>query len=222
MAVRGGEEFARRVGGDIMERLHPGYIPPEVLAQQRMLKKFEGRLGVVGNLIDPDEDLKDDDELEARASSTAQALVDVGVADQGTAIELRPLVPEEATVDPLLNSRRQKAVMFLRHTLAHDHDITSIATPNPPIMPSKRRDSPIDIAATWGAITSELSLLTEQVRDRFNRRPAMLAIAGTPYSQAVLEAQPGQRERVDHYGLLVLQRVGTLPEDNLLVPAASG
>lgn len=220
MAVRGGEQFAQRVGGNILQRLHPGYIPPEVLAQQRLLKQFEGRLGVVGNLIDPDDEgLKDDDELEARATSTAQALVEVGVADENTAVELRPILPEEATADPITSDRRQKAVMMLRDTLASDYDITSVATPYP-ITPSKRRDTPVDITATWGAISEELSLLTEQLGDGSHRQPAMLAITGAPYSRAILEERPGQSERVDHYGLLVLQRVGTLPEDNLLVPVA--
>lgn len=219
MAVKEGEQFAERIGGNILQRLHPGYIPPEVLAQQRFLRQFEGRLGVVGNLIDSDDaGLEDDDELEARATSTAQALVEVGVADEHTAVELRPILPEEATADPVTSSRRQRAVMLLRDRLAKDYDITSVATPYP-ITPSRRRDAPVDITATWGAISEELSLLTEQLDDRLHRRPAMLAITGAPYSQAIREERPGQSERVDHYGLLVLQRVGTLPEDNLLVPA---
>lgn len=218
LAINGSGHLARRMGGNVVQRLHPGYISPEVLAQQAILKRFEGRLGVVGNLIDPDDSLEDDDELEARASSTAQTLVEAGVADPDTTVELRPILPQDAITNPVLNDRRHKVVGFLRRVLAQDHDITSIPMPDP-IMPSARQDSPVNVAATWGAISTELGLLTNQLNDRPQRRPAMLALTGTPYSRATLESQTGERQHLERYGLLVLRRVGTLPEDNLLVEA---
>jgi hypothetical protein len=221
-AVKGTGHLARRAGEEVVRRIHPGYVPPEILAQQAVLRRFEGRLGVVGNLIEPDDSFEDgdeDNELEARTLSTAQALVDVGVVDEDSAVELRPVLPEDAILDPVANDRRRKVVRLLGHALAEEHGVTPVPFPDP-IMPSERRDSPINLTATWGAISEVLSLLSNQLEDSQRRRPAMVAITGTPYSQAIREAQAGKSQRIDHYGLLVLQRVGTLPEDNLLVEAS--
>lgn len=219
--VKGTGELARDISGGVVQRLWPGvYISPRVRMQQAFLRNFEGRLAIAGNLLDSDGGPKDDDELEARAVSTAHTLVDIGVVDPDTAVELRPVLPRDAAEDPEVNDRRARVVDILRNTLAEDFDVTSIPFPDP-ITPSERRDSPIDVTATWGAITSDLRDLTHQLHDGEGRRPAMLALTGRPYSQAILEAQPGQPEHLDHYGVVVLQRVGTLPEDNLLVPAAA-
>jgi hypothetical protein len=221
MAFRSGGHFARDLGEKAIQRMWPGvYIPPKVRIQQGILRRFEGKLAMAGDLIDPNGGLEDD-ELEARASSTARALVDIGlVSDSTVALELRPVLPKDAVDDPVLNDRRKKAVRLLEHTFAHDYDITSIPFPSP-ITPSEHRDSPIDIAAAWGAISADLSDLSRQLRvGRANPRVAMLAITGTPYSNAFFEAQPGRSEYLDHYGLVVLQRVGTLPEDNMLVPVS--
>jgi len=119
-AIKGSGHLAREIGGNVIQRMWPGiYIPPKVVAQQAVLREFEGRLAVAGNLIDPDDGLEDEDELEARASSTAQTLVEVGVVDPETAVELRPVLPEDALRDPVLNDRRQKVVQLLGHTLAN-------------------------------------------------------------------------------------------------------
>lgn len=220
MAFRSSGNFARDLGGKAIQRIWPGiYIPPKVRIQQGILRKFEGKLAMAGDLIDPDGGLEDD-ELEARASSTARALVEVGVVSESTvALELRPVLPKDAISDPVLNNRRERAVQLLEHTFAQDYDISSVSFPYP-ITPSEHKDSPIDIAATWGAISADLSDLSRQLRvGRARPRVAMLAITGTPYSNAFLETQPGRSQFIDHYGLVVLQRVGTLPEDNMLVPA---
>lgn len=219
--VRGGTNVVRGLGESAVRRIWPGlYIPPKIMAQQAVLREFEGRLAMAGDLMDPNDSLRDEDELEARASSTAQALVEVGVADPETTVELRPVLPGDALRDSALNTRREKVVRFLRHALAHDHDITAIPNTHP-IIPSEHKASTVDPAAAWGAISAELDLFSHQLgMDRtVQRRPAMLAITGTPYSQAILETQAGRSQHLEHYGLVVLQRVGTLPEDNILVPA---
>ncbi|HXE10276.1 MAG TPA: hypothetical protein VN554_02510 [Verrucomicrobiae bacterium] len=220
-AAHGAGRLAREVSGGVVQRMWPGvYISPAVRRQQDYLRRFEGRLAVSGDLMDTDGGPKDDGELEARAASTVQTLVDVGVVDPDTAIELRPVLPEDAVEDPAVNSRRDRVLELLGNTLAADYDVTSVPF-SEPITPSAHRDSPIDVTATWGAITSELRNLSNQLHDGIHRSPAMLALTGTPYSQAIHEAWAGESRHVDHYGVVVLQRVGTLPEDNLLVPAAA-
>lgn len=220
-AAIGAGEMVREASGVVVQRLWPGvYISPRVQRQQAFLRKFEGRLAMTGELMDPDDGPKDDGELEARVASTTKALVKTGVVDPDTAVELRPILARDASEDPAVSNRRDRVMDLVGRSLAQDYDVTSIPFPDP-ITPSARRDSPIDVAAAWSDITDGLRDLTRQLHDGMHRHPAMLALTGPPFSRATLEARPGEPQHLDRYGVVVLQRVGTLPEDNVLVPAAA-
>jgi hypothetical protein len=233
-AIRGSGHLARKLGGNVVQRLQPNSIPQEVLErfspdilevlkQQAFLKQHVGRVAMVGDLIDPDNSLEDEAGLKARASSRAQTLVEVGVARPDTVAELRLVAPKDAIDDPVVDDHFERAAWFTRHALAHDHGITSMPFDDP-ITPTERRDAPIDLAArraTWGGITDGLVLLSEQLDDdESQRRPAMVAFMGAPYSNVTLEDQAGESRLLEHYKVLLLRGVGTLPEDNSLVPAS--
>ena len=213
--------LAVRLGGCMARRIRPGYVPPDVLARQATLRRFEGRLGIAGNLMDLDPDSLDS-ELEANVSSTASDMVDGGLVDEDTTVELRTLLPADVLRSPTLSIRREKVVRMLGHTLVREHGVEAILNTHPIIL-SEHEGSQVDIDATWSAVTSELDGFLHQM-NRMRRGPgqhlAMMAITGYPYTQAIFENRVHvSRGQLEEDGLLVLDHVGKVPEDNRLVSA---
>lgn len=225
-AAASGGRMVRGVGENILHRVQPGYIPPEVVARQAVLKRFENRLAVV-DLINED---TPEDELEVQAYTTADRLVDEGVIAQHTAVELRPVLPADTLEDPELNRKRARTVELLQLAFEEDHNVLAIPQPHP-IMPSEHRDSPIDPQVAWGTLAYELDGLWRQLSDRDRRddEPAMLGITGAAYERVMFGGHIAIRdersqdlvplELVDEPDgdLLVLEHVGERPEQNRLV-----
>jgi hypothetical protein len=238
MAIRSGGHRARRVGEIAVRRLQPNDIPPEVLERlppdflgmmerQAFLKEYGvGRVAMVGDLIDPDDVFEDEATLKARVSSRVQTWVELGMARPDTVVEFRPVASREDIDNPVLNDRLndrfERTAWFARRALAHDHDVTAIPVPDP-ITPVERQDSPMDIPArraTWRDMTTDLILSSKQPDDRSQRPPTRVHFMGSPHSSAILEGWGGERLFLQNYGTLILKRVATLPEDNLLVPVS--
>ncbi|MFI5271396.1 MAG: hypothetical protein ACHQT9_05150, partial [Candidatus Saccharimonadales bacterium] len=161
LAVRLGEGVVQQA-----QKAQPDYVPPEILEQQAVLRNFENRFGVVGHLLERDGTER---QLRDRVASTAYAMVEGGLVDEHTAVEIRPVLPVDALRDPVLNARREAAVDLLKFTLAHDHDVTAIPNSHP-IMPSEHEDSPTDKTRTWSVITAELDGFSHQIDETFEDR----------------------------------------------------
>ena len=189
------------------------HIDPEVLAQQAILRQFTNRFGIAGNLLDPKVPLN---QIEARASWAAYTMVDEGIVEEGSLVELRPLLPEDALRNHQLNQRREVVIGKLRQILALEYDISAIPN-NHPIMPTEREDSPADITKTWRIITSELDGFSHQM-DNNVRQLAMLAVSESDYVKKVFSGQPIlESDSIDQGEILVLRHVGWQPNENVLL-----
>jgi len=209
-AATSGGRLAMNAGEGLIHRVQPGYIPPEIVAQQAVLKRFEHRLSIV-DLIDTG---TSEGELTDRAYGTVDTLVEESLVDQRTAVELHPVLPEDALWNPALNERREKALQVLQ--LAFEEDNIMALPYSHPIMPSAHEDSPIDIEATWRAFAPELYGLSRQFRSDGEYEPAMLAITSPAYEQALFWGKAAITGESGNGTFLVLEKVGRLPKDNSL------
>jgi hypothetical protein len=212
-AVHGGLSVIR-YGGNLAQRALPGYIPPEILETQAILKQFEHSFGVAGDLLDKE---SPEDELTDRVSQTAKAMLDRGLVNEDTAVELRPVLPEDSLWDPVLNNRRKMVVGMLRDTLFNTYGVEAIYNTHP-ILPSEDSDEPVDEADIWGAIAFELDGLLHQIGyDHPQSRLAMLAITGPDFMERFFGEQivSGSHGPVTDK-FLVLEHVGAVPQENLL------
>jgi hypothetical protein len=214
MAADGGRSILHGLGEDLVRRTQPDYVPPEVQERQAVLKRFEDRFAVVGNLMERDLTAQ---EMETRMSWIAYELVDEGVADEDTCIELRPLLPEDTFYDTELNARREMVVTSLSVILKRDYGVQSIYNSHP-ITPSDHEDSPIDVTAAWGSIATEMEGLSHQVGQGPEKKVAMLAITNRAYEEKVFGLYiVGNNARATRDELAILRHVGSTPEENLLL-----
>jgi hypothetical protein len=201
------------MGEDILHRVQPGRIPPEIVAQQAILKRYEHRFGVVSDFIDDGSD----DELEVRAYMAADEMVEQGLVDEHGIVELRPVLPEDALRDPVLNARRTRAIELLQLAFEEDHNVQAVPGTHP-IMPSRHFRARIDAGDTWDAITPELDGLTHQFRgDGAYGNPSMAALTGFGYERTMFGGGGITISGSPRAGnLLALQAVGERPDDNVL------
>lgn len=212
IASRGGR-FVRRYSENLIEQAQPDYIPPEILAQQAILTQFKNRFGVTGKLMDHE---TASDDLEALTSWTAYSMVDEGLADENTLVELRPLLPEDSLRDPILNIRRETTLDLLCRHLSGDYGVKAVLNSHP-IMPTNNSDSPVSTADTWGAITHELDGMVHQYKEGSQQKLAMLAISESAYADKIFQSQTLEEDQsIAQTGLLILRRIGRHPKDNLL------
>lgn len=206
-------KFIVNAGEEVVHRVQPGYLPPETVRQQAVLKKFEGRLGIACDFID--EEISDG-ELEDRAYMLADEVVDHKLADQLSAVELRFALPDDALSNPVLGERRQKALDLLQLAFEEDHNVMAIPNSHP-IIPSQHMRSRIDTATTWRAFAPELDGLSHQFRNDRVYDPAMVAITGYGYERTMFGSGDvkvlGSPKSGD---LLALEHAGERPEDNAL------
>jgi hypothetical protein len=180
---------------------------------------------MVGDLINQDDVFEDDAKLKAGVSSRARTWVEAGVARPDTTVEFRPVASREDIDNPVLNDRlndRFERTAWFAIRVLDDHGVTAIPVPDP-ITPVARQDSPMDVPArraTWRDVTTDFILASKQPDDRSPRPHTMVNFMGDPLSSAILEDWEGESRLIEHYGLLVLRRVATFSEDNLLVPAS--
>ena len=212
LALMLGEEVAHQV-----QQAQPDYISPEVLEQQATLRHFEDKFGLIGNLLVREGSGR---VLKDRVARSAHALLEEGLVDEHTAIELRPVLPADALRDPVMNSRREEVLDMMRFRLSSEYDVTAI--PNTfPIMPTEHEDSPVDRSATWGAIAEELGGFTRQLLHEDDVSPqshlAMLAITGPSYVDRYFGSQIAGHNSTSSHGLMVLKHVGLTSRDNWLV-----
>jgi len=211
-----GGRLVLNAGAGLIHRVQPGYLPPEVVARQAILKRFERRLSVVSGIIDRD---SSDDDLEVQAYMTADAMVDNGLVDEHGIVELRPVLPEDALRDPELSARRARAVELLQLAFEEDHNVMAVPSTHP-IMPSRHTRSPIATADTWRAFAPELDGLAHQFRgdrDYSEGGLAMAALTGFGYERTMFGSGGVKLTGSPRVGnLLALQTVGERPEDNVL------
>lgn len=206
--------FALRYGGELIQRVRPGYISPEVQEQQATLKDFEHHFGVAGDLLE----LVDDDELERRVSLTAEAVLETGLIDDTTSlIELRPVVPYDSLKDRTFNARTEKIVGMLRDTLSQNFGVDAIYFSHP-IIPAEHEYSPNNPLHTWGEVAKELDGYKHQmVSHTSHEHLAMLAITEPTHLDHFFGPQVASGpEGPLPNRFLVLEKVGRLPEDNVL------
>lgn len=236
--IRGGGQRVRRLGENVVQRLQPNSIPPEVLEtlppdflemmeRQAFLKRHGvGNVAMFGDLIDSPDIVENEAKLKARVSLRTRTLVKAGVARPGTTTVFRPVVAREIVDDPASNDRFnyhfEKTAWLAVRALDNDHGVKSIPVPDP-ITPVERKDSPMDIPArraTWRDITTDLILGSKQLDDGSQDCHTMVTFMGSPCSTAILEDWEEERQFLPNYELVVLRHVATFPEDNLLVPAS--
>lgn len=202
------------LGAAVMRRVLPEHADPEILEQQDTLRRYEDRFAVAANVIDGE---VPESELEARVSWVASLVVNEGVADQQTCIEVRPLLPEDTLYDEELNARRERVIKALSAILRDKYGIQSVFSTHP-ITPSDREDSPIDPADAWGPITHELDGLAHQIKPNSRQKVAMLAITNISYERRLFGPQiVGDHSSAATDDFVVLRHVGSDPQDNLLL-----
>lgn len=202
------------IGAAVVRRILPEQADPEVLEQQDILRRYEDRFAVAGNLMDEE---VPDNELDARVSWIASLVVNEGVADKQTCIEIRPLLPEDTLYDRELNARRETAVKRLSDILRNEYGIQSVFSTHP-ITLSDHEDSQIDVIAAWGSITHELNGLAHQIKPDPRQKVALLAITNTSYEHRVFGPQiVGDHSPTATDDFIVLRHVGSDPHDNLLL-----
>jgi hypothetical protein len=217
-AANGGRLALRRAG-DIARRVQPGYVPPEEAARQADLRRFQGSVVMAGNFIGSDSPRA---ELEARVSSATDALAARGLAKEGAAFEVRPVMPADTLYYPVMNRQREEVTELFETRLAEDHGVLIVRNTYP-ITPSEHEGSPVDTAMVLGALSPELVYLSHQMRDKPQKQLTMLALTGPPYTQRIREEQAvtavakGDQPARDE--LLVLEHVGDRPDENWFAEA---
>jgi hypothetical protein len=219
-AATDSSRFALGIGRNLVQRAAPGYIPPDILAQQQMLRLFKHRAFVAGNLIDPEISKR---KLKSNVSSVVEATVDKGLAGKDTTIEVRPVLPWDAYFDPDVSERSREVTELLEQGLKDNGVERVIANAHPimPSMPLERREV-VSTIPTWpAALAAELDGLSLQAHQEPIDRLAMLAFSGVPHSIRMFGGQSVKDDRLDHLvhnRLLALGHVGTWPEETLLIP----
>jgi hypothetical protein len=199
----------------LSRRVNIDYIPPEIEASQRTLKKFQGKFGIVSLLDDAPEDI-----TEARISWTAYSMLDEGFVDQDTVVEVRSLLPFESFEDPALNQKRHGTVRKLGDLLTREYGVTALPNPHP-ILP--KEEEGVSVSSVWKAISEELDGFDHQMRGD-DRKLAMIAITGTDYARSIFSGEIAfPEDRLASNDILALRHVGSHPRENLLLePQDSG
>lgn len=164
------------------------------------------------DLIDPDVST---DDMEIRAYLAADALAEQGMVDEGTFVQARPILPEEALGDPVLNKKRQRAMEIFQLALEEEYNV--MAADSYPITPSASERSRLGRNAAWQAIAPELDGLALQFLEDDNYEPAFVGITGRAYERTMFGGHAAVilgRPTGSH--LLALDSVGARPQDNVL------
>ncbi len=209
--------FLTRTAERIGRRLPfaPDRISPDIVAQQGLLKQFENRFGLTAGILE----VSDQDMQRARASWTAYTLVDEGLADDDTVVEMRLLLPEESLEVPGKISRSVDKMAELREILADEYDVCAVPNSHP-IMPTKEYEETADTDTVWRSISSELEGFSRQMRlDSAQQDLAVLAITEAAYAKNIFGGQVlFDGESLEHNQTILLHHVGPEPRENLLLP----
>lgn len=203
-----------RYGFGVVNRLRPGYVAPKVVDRQALLRNFRGRIAVAPSIMDPVDFASEselEDELRPRVSATAAEFVERGHIDEGTAVEVRTVLPPSSLLDKDTNQQRKIAVGMMGETLESDYGM-NVATQTHPMMPPESGDA----TATWGIIAEEMDGARHQLGDD----AAMIAMTshedmGRFFGNQV--AAPQKQLAAESSGkIALLETVGKKPEDNVL------
>lgn len=204
---------AQQLGALVIPR-SPFGVSREAADSQTIIKGFNGRFGVATGLLEAE----DADVLEDRAALTAHLMVHERMVDPQTELEIRPLAPEDALRDEDFTAEYLVASSALRDVLGKEHGVHAMAN-SMPIMPTKHEDSAVDAETFWTAMSGELEGLDLQMRTERERQPAMVAIAQKPYAHRILSRQVHYEDGdLDDSPMLIMQRTGEIPRENLLLP----
>lgn len=202
---------AGNAGIDFLQRATPGRLPPELVAQQAILKQFERRFGMI-NLID--EGISDDD-MEIRAYLAADALAEQGMVDEDTFVQARPILPRESVGDPVMDKKRERAMHIFQLALEEEYNV--MAEDSYPIVPSERERSRIGRNVAWQALAPELDGLAHQFLEDGNYEPVFVGITGRAYERTMFGGHAAViMGRPRGSNLLALDSVGDRPQDNVL------
>jgi len=219
LVSEGSGNALRGLGVALASRALPNYVHPRVKAHQSVLKQFEDRFAVIGNLMDRE---IDEEELDERISWAAHSIVDEGVVDQNTCLEIRPLLPEDAFYFPDVNQRRETVVKDLASVLTDQYGVQAIYNTHP-ITPTAHHESPIDRDNIWGEIADELDGLSRQIKPSQYGKVAMLAITDSDYEHWVFDQQIiAKHSPAATDELVVLRHVGDNSAQNLLLSRRVG
>lgn len=199
--------------GDGARRIGRFVVPSSEAEQPAIIHEYEGRLGVATGLLEAD----DQETLEDRAAYTAHLMVDHHMVERGGEVELRPLAPEDASWEEDFTQDYVNASNALRANLVQDHGV-HVANYSEPIRPTPHEDSPVDPAVVWRMVGRELR--DSRRMSIRSRRLSVLAIAEKPYAQHLLRPQVDfEDSALDVSPLVVMQRAGEEPRQNILLPA---
>lgn len=214
VAAEGSRSMLRGLGETLLRHTQPDYIPPEIRQRQSILKQFEDRFAVVSNLMDGDTDGED---LDARISWAAHSLVDEGVVDDHTVLEVRSLLPEDSFYYPEIKKRQETVVKKLATVLEEQYGVQAIFFSHP-ITPTDHPESPVNATEAWGIIADELDGFSHQVETNPQRKLAMLAVTDSDYEHRIFDSQiVAEHAPPTSDELVVLRHVGANPADNLLL-----
>jgi hypothetical protein len=213
-------------------------LHPELGRRQDILRANVGRFALAGYPGDSGTEARAPEELEEWARVEAHQIVDEGVGDDTTVVEVRPFMTEVDLKDAKLTRGMHAAVTALRNELVRGYDVPAIFMSHP-VMASTESNRDARIVGNWMQTAAELYGLDHQMRGdpHFNRddnapprrrrgdepvdstRTAIVGVTppaagvrlfgGTDYTAFDLES-----------GLVVLRHVGREdPRENALIPA---
>lgn len=204
--------FTRSVRDTLSRRVHIDYISPEIENTQNILSRYKDRFSIVGLLDESPSERSQDTAI----SWTAFSLVDEGIVDKDTLVEIRPTLPDEAFFDPSMNRRREAVAKSLGHYLSEGHGIEALPSPHP-ILPTKSFEDTVEPSEIWRCIASELDGMTHQL-DQSRKKLAMVAITTTPYAQSLFSGQNASEiDRLSANEFVTLRHIGEHPRENLLL-----
>ncbi|HET7673267.1 MAG TPA: hypothetical protein VFK11_02000 [Candidatus Saccharimonadales bacterium] len=184
--------------------------PKRDTGKQSVLRSFEGRFAIAGNMLE-----LDGANLGRRTSKVARLMVEGGMLDETTLVELRTMCPEDDLCEDIVKNGLEK-MNRLRHALADEHGVTRVIPNSHPIMPAGDGVS-FKPPAVWQAVGSELDGFKHQWSIGSERPDlAMLAIASDTCAEQLCSSYDGlSADRLRH-GITVLDSVGSRPEENVL------
>lgn len=211
-----GGRFARTVGGGALHQLQPNYLPPEVVRDQRELRREDFQFGVMEYF---DLSSMPDDLADAKLRDEADMLEAGGMATEGSVVEIRPFMSEEDMWDYKLIYGIQAAVVALQAEMGRRTDATAVFNAHP-IMPGTAEHPSIAATETWRGITRELSGLDHQFGESQPQHIGIVALGNRHTIAEAFGTQFIDPKHLEVGGLMTLHEVADRPADNIIYPVA--
>lgn len=216
--VAEGGRFVRDRGEDVANRLDPSFISQEVRAAQTTLQQGDvRRFGVIG-LSKAELETGDEEEIVDQAYIAAQAMVEEGLIDENTAVELRPLYSYEDLRDPKLVRGIATAKKILEPAIVSESDSVVIRNSEPIWTPNDENPATAS-ETTWQNVSAASRALSLQFREDPALKWTTIGVTSSEIGVQKFQGREFEPQHLEHLGLVVLRHVGNHPMENIMWPA---